>query len=49
MRIVFGNLEGVERRGRGRKNKEWMNGVQSDVRAFGMAGDRKATALEAGM
>ena len=28
MRIVFGNLEGAVRRGRGGKEKEWTDGVQ---------------------
>ena len=44
-RIVFGNLEGAARRGRGGKEKEWTDCVQSDIRAFGIAGDWKATAL----
>ena len=35
-RMVFGNLEGAVRRGRGGKD-----------RAFGVAGELKATALEA--
>ena len=46
-RIVFGNLEGAVRRGRGGKEKEWTDCVQSDIRAFGIAGDWKATALKA--
>ena len=46
-RIVFGNLEGAVRKGRGGKEKKWTDCVQSDIRAFGMAGDRKATALVA--
>ena len=46
-RIVFGNLEGAVRRGRGGKEKEWTDCVQSDIRAFGVIGDWKATALEA--
>ena len=45
-RIVFGNLEGAERRGRDGKEKEWTDCVQSDIRAFGIAGDGKATALK---
>ena len=45
--IVFGNLEGALRRGRGGKEKEWTNHVQSDIWAFGIAGDWKATALKA--
>ena len=46
-RIMFGNLEEAVRRGRGGKEKEWTDCVQSDIRAFGIAGDWKATALEA--
>ena len=45
--IVFGNLEGAVWRGRGGKEKEWIDCVQSDIRAFGIKGDSKATALEA--
>ena len=43
-RIVFGNLEGAVRRGRGGKEEEWTDCVQSDIRAFGIVGDWKATA-----
>ena len=43
---MFGNLEGTVQRGRGRKEKDWTNCVQSDVRAFDIAGGWKATALE---
>ena len=46
-RILFGNLEGAVRRGRGGKEKEWIDCIQSDIRAFGIAGDWKATALKA--
>ena len=46
-RVVFGNLEGAVRRGRGGKKKEWTDCVQSDIRAFGIAGAWKATALKA--
>ena len=35
-RIVFGNLEGAVRRGRGGKDKECTFCVQSDIRAFGI-------------
>ena len=35
-RIVFGNLEGAVRRGRGGKEKEWTDCVHSDIRAFGI-------------
>ena len=45
-RIVFENLEGAVRRGRGGKEKEWTDCVQSGIRAFGIAGDWKATALK---
>ena len=46
-RIVFGNLEGAVRRRRGGKEKEWTDCLQSDIRAFGITGDWKATALKA--
>ena len=46
-RFFFGNLEGAVRRGRGGKEKEWTDCIQSDIRAFGIAGDWKATALKA--
>ena len=47
-RFVFGNLERAVRRGRGGKEKEeGTDCVQSDIRAFGIAGDWKATALKA--
>ena len=35
------------RRGRGGKEKEWIDCVQSDIRVFGITGDCKATALKA--
>ena len=38
-RIMFGNLEGAVRRGRGGKEKEWTDCVQSDIRVFGITGD----------
>ena len=46
-RITFGNLESAVRRGRGGKEKEWTDCVQSDIRAFGITGGWKAPALEA--
>ena len=46
-RIMFGNLEGAVRRGRGGKEKEWTDCVQSDIRAFGIMREWKATALKA--
>ena len=38
-RVVFGSLEGAVRRGRGGKEKELTDCVQSDIRAFGITGD----------
>ena len=46
-RIAFGSLEGAVRRVRGGKEKEWIDCVQRDIWAFGMAVDWKAKALEA--
>ena len=46
-RVVFGDLEGAVRRGRGGKEKEWIDCVQSNIRAFGIVVDWKATAVEA--
>ena len=46
-RIVLRNLEGAVRRGRGGKEKEWTDCVQSDIRAFGIARDSKAMSLKA--
>ena len=46
-RIVFGTFKGAVRRGQGGKENEWIDCVQSDIRAFGMAGDWKETALKA--
>ena len=46
-RIMFGNLEGAVRRGRGGNKKEWTDCVQSDIRAFGITGDWKTMALQA--
>ena len=47
--IMFENIEGAVRRGRGGDEKEWANCVRSDVRVFGIAGNWKAVALEAGV
>ena len=41
---MFGNLEGAMRTGRGGKGKGWTDCVQSDIRAFGITEDWKATA-----
>ena len=46
-RIMLGNLEGAVRRGRGGKEKEWTDCVQSDIRAFGTTGGWKMMALKA--
>ena len=46
-RIVFGNLERAVRRGPGGKEKEWSDYVQSDLRAFSITENWKATTLEA--
>ena len=46
-RIMFGNLEGAVRRGRGGKEKEWIDCVQSDIWAFGITGDWKTMTLKA--
>ena len=46
-RIMFRNLEGAVRRGRGGKEKGWSDCVQSDTRAFGITEDWKAMALKA--
>ena len=46
-RTMFGNLEGVVRRGQGGKEKEWTDCVQSDIRAFGTTEDWKTMALKA--
>ena len=50
-RVVFGNLEGAVRRGRGGKEKEWTDCVHSNIRAFGIAEDWQVwveTATEGG-
>ena len=46
-RIMFGNLEGTVRRGRGGQKKECTGCVQSDIQAFGITGDWKTMALKA--
>ena len=38
-RIVLETLEGTVRRGWSGKEKEWTDCAQSDIRAFGIAGD----------
>ena len=46
-RIVFRNLEDAVRRRRGGKEQKWTDYVQSDIRAFDIAGDWEATRLQA--
>ena len=46
-RVIFGNLEGAVRRGRGRKENNCTDCVQSDIQALGLAGDWKAMASKA--
>ena len=41
------NLEGELRRGRGGKEKDWTDCLQSDTRGVGIVGEWKATAVEA--
>ena len=45
--IMCGNFEGAVQRGRGGKEKEWTDCVQSDIRAFGITRDWKTMALKA--
>ena len=45
--MISGKREGAERKRRGGKENEWTDCVQSDIRAFGIAGDWKSQALEA--
>ena len=47
-RVMFGGMEGPGQRGAGEKEKEWADCVAEDVRAFGIGGDWKSTALERG-
>ena len=47
--IVFENLQDAVRRGRDGKEKEWIDCIQGDFRAFSITGDWKATTLKAGV
>ena len=40
------DLEGAVRRGRGGKEKEWTDWVQSDIRAFGIAGGLESDSVK---
>ena len=44
---MLGNLEGAVRRKWGGKEKVWIDCVQTDIRAFGIAGEWEATASKA--
>ena len=46
---MFENPEGAVRRTRGGKEKQGTDWVQSDIRAFGIAGDWETKVLEADM
>ena len=48
-RIMSRNLEGVPKKRWGGKKKEWVDCVINDVRVFGIVGDWKEMALEAGV
>ena len=45
--IVFGNLKRAQCGEDGVGRRKWTDCVQSDIRAFGIKGDWKATALKA--
>ena len=46
---MFENLEGAMRKSRGGKQKQGADCLQSDIWAFGIAGDREVQVLEAEM
>ena len=45
-RIILRTLDGARNRGRGGKEKEWVDCVARDVRAFGISGDWEALSLQ---
>ena len=45
--VILYSFTRAVRRGQGGKGKEWTNCVQSDIRAFSILGDWKATAIKA--
>ena len=45
-RIILGTLDGSRKRGRGGKEKEWVDRVARDVRAFGISGDWESLSLQ---
>jgi len=46
--VMFGMLKGAAKREWGGKEKEWIDCVESDVRAFGIPGDWRRTARDTG-
>ena len=44
--IILGTLDGTRRRGRGGKEKDRVDCVERDVRAFGISGHWKALSLQ---
>ena len=45
-RLHLGKLDGARKRGRGGKEKEWVDCVEKDVRALGILGDWEALSLQ---
>ena len=43
---ILGKLDVARKRGRGGKEKEWVDCVEKDVRAFGISGDWEALSLQ---
>ena len=44
----MGTFDGARKRGRGGKEKEWVDCVARDVRAFGISGDWESLSLQEG-
>ena len=44
-RPILGKRDGARKRGRGGKDKEWVDCVEKGVRAFGISGDGEALSL----
>ena len=45
-RLILGKLDGARERGRGGKEKEWVDCVEKDVRAFGISGEWEVLSLQ---
>ena len=45
-RIILRALDGARKRGRGGKEKEWIDCVERDVRSFGISGDWESLSLQ---